>query len=305
MSAVVGRVWTWMSPRNLYRPWDHESKSENPIPCEGGEIKSRWSLGALTPWVWAPWRDRSDQKTPPDEFWEAQEEILKPVKIEEVKAEGPTAEDTFPPNPPPPWWSRMLPTIHVWPRSADASELRQTSQAPSDFQDGEVSDYGTPPPSPQPHSKSAAAFRFFARTWSGEILPEHFQICFNFIRHLFDLLVVGFLWTVSPPARFVLDVLGVQGALKLWLHGMAMFLVCSLGMAGLLWLVQEYLAQFAFVYGIAQALVISVSVRQSVILGSEDHEKEDGREEQDKDDEVEEEWDQDQSSSVQKSTPAI
>ncbi|KAG7275455.1 hypothetical protein CRUP_008311, partial [Coryphaenoides rupestris] len=36
---------------------------------------------------------------------------------------------------------------------------------------------------------------------------------------------------------------------------------------GLLWLIQEYLAQFALIYGIAQALVISVSVKQSVILG--------------------------------------
>ncbi|XP_062845583.1 uncharacterized protein C6orf47 homolog [Trichomycterus rosablanca] len=296
MSAVVGRVWTWVNPRNLYRPWDSKPKCEKPITLEGQEKKSStWSLGGLAPWVWGPWRNPSDQKMPTEEFWEAQEDILKPVKIEELKAER---SDAVAPQR---WWSSMLPSFRVWPRSADSSGLRQRGQPSSetDSQDGELSDYGTPPPSPSPLSKGTAAFRFFARSWTGEILPEHFQICFNFIRHLFDLFVVGFLWSVSPPARFVLDVLGVQGALKLWLHGMAMFLVSSVGMAGLLWLVQEYLAQFALVYGIVQALVVSVSVRQSVILGTEeDDEKEDGKEEQDEVDETEEEWEQDQPSRV-------
>lgn len=52
-------------------------------------------------------------------------------------------------------------------------------------------------------------------------------------------------------------------------------------MAGLLWLIQEYLPQFALIYGIIQALVISVSVRQSVILGVEEEkeEKQEGGEE--------------------------
>ncbi|AWP04989.1 DUF4661 domain containing protein [Scophthalmus maximus] len=112
--------------------------------------------------------------------------------------------------------------------------------------------------------------------WKVEILPEHHDICFNFIRHLFDLFVVGFLWTVSPPAKLILEVLGVQGALRLWLHGMAMFFVSTVGMAGLLWLIQEYLPQFALIYGIIQAVVISVSVRQSVIIGlDEDKEEKD------------------------------
>ena len=131
-----------------------------------------------------------------------------------------------------------------------------------------MSDYGTPPPSPVPPASSLASpFRLFVRGWSLEVAPEHYEVSFNFLRHLFDLCVVFFLWTASPPAKLLLELLGLQGALRLWLHGMAMFLVAAVGMGGLLWLLQEYLAQFALVYGVVQALVISVSVRQSVVLG--------------------------------------
>ncbi|XDV34599.1 hypothetical protein PO909_004746 [Leuciscus waleckii] len=188
----------------------------------------------------------------------------------------------------------MLPSRYFfWPRWSTSTGLRQQKCAgwnegtwDCDEVDGE-SDYGTPPPSPTPLSQHpSAAFRFFSRSWTGEIVPEHYNICFNFLRHLFDLFVVGFLSTVSPPSKIILDVLGVQGALKLWLHGMAMFLVASVGMAGLLWAVQEYLLQFAFIYGIVQALVISVSVRQNEALaegddGKGDEEVKEGEEEQD------------------------
>lgn len=140
--------------------------------------------------------------------------------------------------------------------------------------DGDFSDYGTPPPSPTPPSQLSSPFRLFTHSLKVELLPEHHQICFNFLRHLFDLFVVGFLWSVSPPTKLLLEVLGVQGPLRLWLHGMAMFLVSTVGMAGLLWWVQEYLPQFALVYGIVQALVLSVSVRKSVILGVEGEQEE-------------------------------
>ncbi|XP_053087550.1 uncharacterized protein C6orf47 homolog [Pangasianodon hypophthalmus] len=292
MSAVVGRVWAWINPGNLYRPWASKPKSEKSLTVECQE-RSRWSLGGLTSWVWGGWRDRSDQKTPTEEYWEAQEEILKPLEIEDLNAERLV---TPPPQSPPRWWKRIFNSaFHVWPLSNKVSGLNQRNDGSwdSDAKDADFSDYGTPPPSPVPLSQRSSTFRFFAQSWSGEILPEHYEICFNFLRHLFDLFVVGFLWTVSPPAKFVLDVLGVQGALKLWLHGMAMFLVSSVGMAGLLWLVQEYLPQFALVYGIIQALVISVSVRQSVILGAE----EDGKEDEDSEEETEDTLAQTQSSS--------
>lgn len=296
MSVVVGRVWSWINPANLYRPWASKPKSEK-SPAAEGQKESRWSVGGLTSWVWGGWRNRSDQKTPTEEYWEAQEEILKPLEIENLKAETVV---TPPPQRPPRWWSRIISSpFRFWPTPSKDSGLDQRKNEglwDSDAKDADFSDYGTPPPSPLPLSQRSSAFRFFAQTWSGEIVPEHYEICFNFLRHLFDLFVVGFLWTVSPPAKFVLDVLGVQGGLKLWLHGMAMFLVSSVGMAGLLWLVQEYLPQFALVYGIIQALVISVSVRQSVILGTED-EREERREEEDSEEETEDTLAQTQGSS--------
>ncbi|KAI5087353.1 hypothetical protein C0J45_22752 [Silurus meridionalis] len=273
MSGVVGRVWAWINPGNLYRPWGTKPKSEKSETPEVQE-KSRWRLGGLTSWVWGGWRNQNDEKPPTEEYWEAQEELLKPLEVEDLNAERPVTP------PPPRWWRRIIsPVFYLWPTSfkfggRGESTWNEGSWDP-DAKDTDFSDYDTPPPSPVPFSQRSSTFSFFAQSWSGEIVSEHYEICFNFLRHLFDLFVVGFLWTVSPPVKFVLDVLGVQGTLKLWLHGMAMFLVSSVGMAGLLWLVQEYLPQFALVYGIVQALVISVSVRQSVILGTGEDEKQD------------------------------
>lgn len=297
MSAVVGRVWSWINPGNLYRPWAGKPKSEKTLTAEVA-VKSRWGLGGVTSWVWGGWRKKTDQKAPTEEFWEAQEEILKPLEVEDLNAER---VETPPPQSPPRWWNWLFsPLFYFWPRSSKASGLKERKSTwnegswDPDAKDADFSDYGTPPPSPLPLSQRSATFRFFARSWSGEVLPEHYEICFNFIRHLFDLFVVGFLWTVSPPAKLVLDVLGVQGALKLWLHGMAMFVVSSVGMAGLLWLVQEYLPQFALIYGIIQVMVISVSVRQSVILGT----GEDGKEMEDSEEETSDALAQTQSSSA-------
>ncbi|XP_076864560.1 uncharacterized protein C6orf47 homolog [Brachyhypopomus gauderio] len=282
MSAVVGRVWAWMSPSSFYHLWGNKGKPETTF-TSGDQMKSRWGVGRVTSWVWGGQKNQSDQNTPVEEYWEAEEETPKSLEIEELRA---VELDTAVPQRAPRWWSRWIPYFFSWPRSTNTSGLRQRTFAAwneaswdSDSKDGELSDYGTPPPSPTPFSKRSSLIQVLARTWTGEILPEHYEICFNFLRHLFDLFVVGFLWTVSPPTKFILDVLGVQGALKLWLHGMAMFLVSSVGMAGLLWLVQEYLPQFALIYGIIQALVISVSVQQSVILGTGDNEERDGEEE--------------------------
>ncbi|XP_061475405.1 uncharacterized protein C6orf47 homolog [Rhineura floridana] len=92
-------------------------------------------------------------------------------------------------------------------------------------------------------------------------LPEHFQICFNFTRHLFDLCVVTLLCASSPAFRLALDILGFGGPLKVWIHGVACFLVTAYGMYLALWLVQEYLVQFACLYGFLQTLVLCVSIQ--------------------------------------------
>ncbi|XP_053871137.1 uncharacterized protein C6orf47 homolog [Malaclemys terrapin pileata] len=102
-------------------------------------------------------------------------------------------------------------------------------------------------------------------------IPEHFQICFNFARHLFDLCVVTLLCACSPAFRLLLDILGFRGPLKVWLHGLATFLVTTYGMYLALWLVQKYLLQFACLYGFLQTLVLCVSIR-----AAEEEEEESG-----------------------------
>uniref|UniRef100_A0A3P9AAG8 Uncharacterized protein n=1 Tax=Esox lucius TaxID=8010 RepID=A0A3P9AAG8_ESOLU len=289
MTAVLGRVWGWVRPTVSYRPWGSRAAPDKTtggkLVKDEGQAKGSWGLGRITTWVWGDGQKRqtSDQTTVIDQYWEASEENIQSMEIEDLCA-GKHETDGKAERVGSRWWNKVLPypSGFLWPKATEPGGIRQRKCVGGGWDtenDGECSDYGTPPPSPTPTS-SSSAFRFFERAWNGEIVPEHYEICFNFLRHLFDLFVVGFLWTVSPPTKLVLEVLGIQGGLKLWLHGMAMFFVSTVGMAGLLWLVQEYLPQFALVYGIVQALVISVSVRQSVILGEGVEEEEEEKERQ-------------------------
>lgn len=238
--------------------------------------RSVWGIRGWTSWIWGGRKCQHDLCSPVEEYWEAQEK-LQPVEIEDLGAgkQKTSAEQV------PRWWNKYLPTSYLtWPMRTQPSGLRRRKrdgQGGNMWErdiDGDFSDYGTPPPSPTPPSPLTSPFRLFVDSWNVDILPEHYEICFNFLRHLFDLFVVGFLWTVSPPTKLILEIFGVQGALRLWLHGMAMFFVSTVGMAGLLWLIQEYLPQFALIYGIVQAIVISVSVKQSVFLGMEEEKEE-------------------------------
>ncbi|GAA6226717.1 uncharacterized protein C6orf47 homolog [Lates japonicus] len=268
MTAAVGRAFGWV------RSWGSSSVSENTTTdiAEGQKQGcGSWSLRGWTSWIWGGWRRKSDESSPVEEYWEAQEK-LQPMEIEGLCAAK--QEAVVHSEQASRWWNKYLPTSYlVWPRKTQPSKRQRKRDGLSgDDIDGDFSEYRTPPPSPTPPSQLTSPFRIFADSWMLEILPEHYEICFNFLRHLFDLFVVGFLWTVSPPAKLILEVLGVQGPLRLWFHGMAMFFVSTVGMAGLLWLIQEYLPQFALIYGIIQALVISVSVRQSVIIGMEEEE---------------------------------
>lgn len=274
MTAVVGRAWGWV------RSLGSGAMSENTTSeiAKGRKHDSSvQGLSGWTSWIWGGWRRQRDQSIPVEEYWEAQEK-LQPMEALGARKQETDAHSEQVSH----WWNKYLPTFYLsWPRKTEPSRLRRRKRdgRSGDDIDGDFSDYGTPPPSPTPPSSQLTSpFRLFADSFKVEILPEHYEICFNFLRHLFDLFVVGFLWTVSSPAKLILEVLGVQGAMRLWFHGMAMFFVSTVGMAGLLWLIQEYLPQFALIYGIIQALVISVSVRQSVILGIEE-----GKEENDED----------------------
>ncbi|KAM4539708.1 uncharacterized protein C6orf47 homolog [Odontesthes bonariensis] len=266
MASVLGRAWGWV------RSWGNSVPAEN-TPTLTPESQTQpgrggWGQRVWSPWIWGGWRGQSAQCPggAAEEFWEAQEK-LQPMGSPGKQAEAASQQSG--------WWSRYVSTLYLWPRKTEPGGLRRRrGEAWEQDIDGDFSDYGTPPPSPPPSSQLTSPFRLFAHSLTVETLPEHYDICFNFLRHLFDLFVVAFLWTVSPPAKLILEVLGLQGALRLWVHGMAMFLVSTVGMAGLLWLIQEYLPEFALIYGIVQALVISVSVRQSVILGVEEDKEE-------------------------------
>ncbi|XP_048376096.2 uncharacterized protein C6orf47 homolog isoform X2 [Stegostoma tigrinum] len=91
--------------------------------------------------------------------------------------------------------------------------------------------------------------------------PEPLEIGFNLVRHLFDAAVVSLLLVASPLARAALDALGLRGLLRLWLHGLALFLAASYGLALAAWLLRAYLAQLCLLFGAVQLLVLGVSLR--------------------------------------------
>lgn len=268
MEAVVGRTWGWV--RSLGSCISEDAK------LEGQKNKGdAWVSLGWTSWIWRGWKHQSDLSR--EEYWEV-EEKFQPMEIREL---GAGKEETDANTGQVSRWWKYVPTALFWSRKTESSELgrrKHDLHCGGVWEDGDVerdfSDYGTPPPSPTPPSSLRSPFRLFAHSWTVEILPEHHEICFNFLRHLFDLFVIGFLWTVSPPAKLIFEAFGVQGVLRLWLHGMAMFFVSTVGMAGLLWLIQEYLPQFALIYGIIQALVIGVSVQQNAILNLEEQKQE-------------------------------
>lgn len=253
MTAVVGKAWGWV------RSWGGKPSQQPAQATIIAEEKKPCPKGGWTSWIWFGWSRKSDPiGSPVEEFWEAPDKI-QPLEVEELKAGKQETEVQ------PRWWNKLLPTYYIyWPKKESAVLQRRANGQECDI-------YGTPPPSPTPPITSP--FRLFVSSWKLEVLPEHYDICFNFLRHLFDLFTVGFLWTVSTPSKIILEILGIQGALRLWFHGMAMFLVSTIGMAGLLGLIQEYLPQFTFIYGIIQALVISVSVKQSGLDGDTEEEQ--------------------------------
>ncbi|XP_040261375.1 uncharacterized protein LOC120977480 [Bufo bufo] len=103
---------------------------------------------------------------------------------------------------------------------------------------------------------------------------EHFQICINLVHHIIDICTCGCLWLFSPVFRVTLDIFGFQGALKLWIHGIAIFLATTYGMYLILWLAQEYIFQLASFYGILQTFVLIVSLKAEQESGKGQQEEE-------------------------------
>lgn len=111
MTAVVGRVWGWVSPANLYSSWGSTTKPETPATIKH-ETKS--GLWGLTSWVWRGENAKKDQKTITEEFWET-EEHFKPLEVEELRALRPDLEtEKVVVKSSPSWWRRMLPSRYFF-----------------------------------------------------------------------------------------------------------------------------------------------------------------------------------------------
>lgn len=91
---------------------------------------------------------------------------------------------------------------------------------------------------------------------------ESLQISTNLTLHLLELLASALLGLCSRPLRAVLDALGLRGPLGLWLHGLLCFLAALHGLHAVLSLLTAHPLHFACLFGLLQALVLAVSLRE-------------------------------------------
>ncbi|XP_008065888.1 uncharacterized protein C6orf47 homolog [Carlito syrichta] len=91
---------------------------------------------------------------------------------------------------------------------------------------------------------------------------ECLQISTNLTLHLLELLASALLALCSRPLRAALDALGLRGPLGLWLHGLLSFLAALHGLHAVLSLLTAHPLHFACLFGILQALVLAVSLRE-------------------------------------------
>lgn len=90
---------------------------------------------------------------------------------------------------------------------------------------------------------------------------ESLQISTNLTLHLLELLASALLGLCSRPLRAALDALGLRGPLGLWLHGLLSFLAALHGLHAVLSLLTAHPLHFACLFGLLQALVLAVSLR--------------------------------------------
>ncbi|KAL1771264.1 DNA segment, Chr 17, D6S53E [Sigmodon hispidus] len=93
---------------------------------------------------------------------------------------------------------------------------------------------------------------------------EYLQISTNLTLHLLELLASALLALCSRPLRAVLDALGLRGPVGLWLHGLLCFLAALHGLHAVLTLLTAHPLHFACLFGLLQALVLAVSLREPV-----------------------------------------
>ncbi|XP_045860067.1 uncharacterized protein C6orf47 homolog [Meles meles] len=91
---------------------------------------------------------------------------------------------------------------------------------------------------------------------------ECLQISTNLTLHLLELLASALLGLCSRPLRAALDALGLRGPLGLWLHGLLSFLAALHGLHAVLSLLTAHPLHFACLFGLLQALVLAVSLRE-------------------------------------------
>lgn len=91
---------------------------------------------------------------------------------------------------------------------------------------------------------------------------ECLQISTNLTLHLLELLASALLALCSRPLRAALDALGLRGPLGLWLHGLLSFLAALHGLHAVLSLLTAHPLHFACLFGLLQALVLAVSLRE-------------------------------------------
>nr|XP_004673389.2 uncharacterized protein C6orf47 homolog [Jaculus jaculus] len=92
---------------------------------------------------------------------------------------------------------------------------------------------------------------------------ECLQISTNLTLHLLELLASALLALCSRPLRAALDALGLRGPIGLWLHGLLSFLAALHGLHAVLSLLTAHPLHFACLFGLLQALVLAVSLRES------------------------------------------
>ncbi|XP_012589875.1 PREDICTED: uncharacterized protein C6orf47 homolog [Condylura cristata] len=91
---------------------------------------------------------------------------------------------------------------------------------------------------------------------------ESLQISTNLTLHLLELLASALLGLCSRPLRAALDALGLRGPFGLWLHGLLCFLAALHGLHAVLSLLTAHPLHFACLFGLLQALVLAVSLRE-------------------------------------------